>query len=138
MTTATRDCTTTKRMQKSKPKTVGEYIAAAPPEARAKLRQMRACIRKAAPRATESLRWSMPAFSARRILVMYAAFKNHVSLFPTPSVTKAFAKDLAGFKTSKGTIQFPLDKPLPSALIRKITLFRVREDAEKDAKWRSK
>ena len=123
--------------KRAKPKTASEYIAAAPPEARAKLRQMRACIRKAAPRATESLKWSMPAFSSSRILVMYAAFKNHVSLFPTPSAMKAFAKDLAAYKTGRGSIQFPLEKPLPLALIRKITQFRVRESAAKDAKWRS-
>lgn len=121
--------------KKTKPKTVNEYIAAAPAETRAKLRQMRACIRKAAPGATESLKWSMPAFSGKRILVMYAAFKNHVSLFPTPSPIKALAKDLAGFKTSKGAIQFPLDKALPLALIRKITAFRVRESLEQDKKW---
>ncbi|MGE5327681.1 MAG: iron chaperone [Deltaproteobacteria bacterium] len=124
-------------MATKKAKTVDEYIQAAPPEARARLRQMRACIRKAAPGAIESLKWSMPAFSAKRILVMYAAFKNHVSLFPTPSPMKAFAKDLEGFKTGRGSIQFPLEKPLPLALIRKITLYRVRESAEKDAKWRS-
>jgi uncharacterized protein YdhG (YjbR/CyaY superfamily) len=120
-----------------KPKTVNEYIETAPKETQAKLRQMRACIRKAAPGATESLKWSMPAISGRRILVMYAAFKHHVSLFPTPSAMKAFAKDLAGFKTGKGSVQFPLEKPLPLPLIRKITAFRVRESAEQDAKWKT-
>jgi uncharacterized protein YdhG (YjbR/CyaY superfamily) len=123
--------------KKAKPKTVSEYIAAAPKESRAKLRQMRACIRKAAPGATESLKWSMPAFSGRRILVMFAAFKHHIGFFPTAAATKTFAKDLAGFKTGKGSIQFPLAKPLPLALIRKITAFRVRESAKQDAKWRT-
>jgi uncharacterized protein YdhG (YjbR/CyaY superfamily) len=123
--------------KKAKPQSISEYIAAAPPEARAKLRQLRACIGKAAPGATEGMKWSMPAFSGKRILVMFAAFKDHVSLFPTPSPIKALAKDLAGFKTSKGAIQFPLDKPLPLALIRRITQFRVRESSAKDAKWRS-
>jgi uncharacterized protein YdhG (YjbR/CyaY superfamily) len=124
-------------LKKAKPKTIDEYLAAAPPETRSKLRQIRACIRKAAPGATESLKWSMPAFSDRRILVMFAAFKHHVSLFPTSSPMKAFAKDLAGFKTGRGSIQFPLEKPLPLPLIRRITAFRVRESKEKDAKWRS-
>jgi uncharacterized protein YdhG (YjbR/CyaY superfamily) len=124
-------------MKTTKPKTVDEYIQAAPPQAQAQLRAMRACIRKAAPEATESLKWSMPAFSDRRILVMFAAFKHHVSLFPTPSAVKAFAKDLKGFKWAKGSIQFPLEKPLPLPLIRKITAFRVRESAEQDAKWRT-
>jgi uncharacterized protein YdhG (YjbR/CyaY superfamily) len=123
--------------KKTKPKTIGEYIDAAPPQARAKLRQMRACIRKAAPGAKESLKWSMPAFSGRRILVMFAAFKHHIGFFPTASAVKAFTKDLAGFKTGRGSIQFPLDRPLPLPLIRKITAFRVRESIEQDRKWRS-
>jgi uncharacterized protein YdhG (YjbR/CyaY superfamily) len=123
--------------RKAKPQTVSEYIAAAPKEARGKLREMRACIRKAAPGAQESLKWGMPAFSERRILVMFAAFKHHVSLFPTASALRAFAKDLAAFKTGKGSIQFPLERPLPLALIRKITVFRVRESKERDKKWRS-
>jgi uncharacterized protein YdhG (YjbR/CyaY superfamily) len=123
--------------QKAKPKTISEYIAAAPPQARAKLRQMRAGIRAAAPGVQESLKWSMPAFSGRRILVMFAGFKHHIGFFPTPSAVKAFAKDLARFKTGKGSIQFPLDRPLPLGLIRKITAFRVRESDQKDRKWRT-
>jgi uncharacterized protein YdhG (YjbR/CyaY superfamily) len=123
--------------KKSKPKTVSEYIAAAPPEARAKLRQMRACIRKAAPGTTESLKWSMPAYSGRRILVLFAAFKRHIGFFPMASAVKAFSKDLKGFKTGKGSIQFPLERPLPLALIRKITQFRVRESGKRDGKRRS-
>ena len=98
---------------------------------------MRACIRKAAPGATESLKWGMPAFSGRRILVMFAAFKHHIGFYPTPSAVKAFAKDLSKFKTAKGSIQFPLERPLPLALIRRITAFRVGESNEEDRKWRS-
>lgn len=72
-----------------------------------------------------------------RILFIFAGFKKHASLFPTPSVTQAFAKQLAGFNTSEGgTIQFPLDKPLPLPLIRRIAKFRVKEVREKDAKWK--
>ena len=119
----------------ARPRTVNEYIKAAAPEARKKLREMRACIRKAAPGAKEELKWSMPAFSYRRILVVYAAFKNHIGLFPTPSAVRAFAKQLTGFKTAKGSIQFPLEKPLPLPLIRKIAAFRVKESIEKDGKW---
>lgn len=120
-----------------KPNNVTEYINAAPKEARSKLREMRACIRAAAPGAKESLKWGMPAFSYRRILVMFAAFKQHIGFYPTPPAVKAFANDLAGFATSDATIQFPLDKPLPLPLIRKITAFRVRESIEKDKKWRT-
>lgn len=123
--------------KKSRPATITEYIDAAPKEARKKLREMRACVRKAAPGATESIKWAMPAFSYRRILVMFAAFKRHIGFFPTPSAVRAFAKELSGFHTSKGTIQFPLEKPLPFPLIRRIVAFRVRESVEKDGKWRS-
>jgi uncharacterized protein YdhG (YjbR/CyaY superfamily) len=68
---------------------------------------------------------------------MFAAFKHHIGFFPTAAAVKAFAKDLSRFATSTGTIQFPLEKPLPSALVRKITAFRVRASIEKDGKWRS-
>jgi uncharacterized protein YdhG (YjbR/CyaY superfamily) len=123
--------------KRARPKSVAEYIEAAPKETRKKLREIRACIRKAAPGAEEGLKWSMPAFSYKRILVMYAAFQNHIGFYPTPSAVKAFAKDLAKFETARGSIQFPLEKPLPLGLIRKITTFRVKESKELDGKWRS-
>ena len=120
-----------------KPKSITEYINAAPKGARKKLREMRACIRKAAPGAEESLKWGMPSLSYRRILVTFAAFKHHIGFYPTPSAVKAFAKDLSKFATAKGSIQFPLEKPLPLPLIRKITAFRVRESIERDGKWKA-
>jgi uncharacterized protein YdhG (YjbR/CyaY superfamily) len=123
--------------KKARPESINEYINAAPKEARKKLREMRACIRAAAPGARESLKWGMPAFSYRRILVTFAAFKHHIGFYPTPSAVKAFANDLSKFATVKASIQFPLEKPLPLALIRKITAFRVRESIEKDGKWRT-
>jgi uncharacterized protein YdhG (YjbR/CyaY superfamily) len=123
--------------RKALPKSVGEYIDAAPKEARQKLREMRACVRKAAPGAKESIKWRMPAFSYRRILVMFAAFKNHIGFYPTRSAMSAFAKELSKFTTGGGSIQFPLEKPLPIALIRKITALRVRESLEKDGKWKT-
>jgi uncharacterized protein YdhG (YjbR/CyaY superfamily) len=98
---------------------------------------MRACIRKSAPGAKESLKWGMPAFSYRRILVTFAAFKQHIGFYPTPSAVSAFAKDLSRFATATGSIQFPLEKPLPLLLIREITAFRVRESIEQDKKWRT-
>jgi len=79
----------------------------------------------------------MPSFSYRRILVTFAAHKNHIGFYPTPSAVKAFSDDLRRFHTARGSIQFPLEKPLPLALIRKITAFRVREAVEKDGKWRT-
>jgi len=121
----------------AKPTTVSAYINAAPKEARARLREMRACIRAVAPDAKEGLKWSMPAFSYERILVTYAAHKTHIGFYPTPSAITAFKKELAGFTTASGSVQFPLDQPLPLDLIRKITEFRVRESRTQDAKWRT-
>ena len=120
-----------------KPTTVAEYIAAAPKESQLKLREMLKIIRSVAPDAQEGLKWSMPAFSYKRILVTFAAHKQHIGFYPTPSAMKAFADEISKFKTGAGSIQFPLDKPLPSALIKKITKFRVKELVEQDGKWRS-
>src|SRR6266536_339068 len=123
--------------KKALPESITQYFNAAPKEARQKTREMRACIRASEPGAKESLEWGMPAFSYRRILVMFAAFKNHIGFYPTPSAVKAFADDLSKFVTAKGSIQFPLEKPLPLPLIRKITEFRVRESIEEDRKWKT-
>jgi uncharacterized protein YdhG (YjbR/CyaY superfamily) len=123
--------------KKARPQSVAEYINAAPEEAQEKLREMRACILEAAPGAKESLKWGKPAFSYGRILVMFAAFKHHIGFYPTPSAVKAFAKDLSKYVTASASIQFPLDKPLPLPLIRRITAFRVRESLEEDGKWRT-
>jgi uncharacterized protein YdhG (YjbR/CyaY superfamily) len=123
--------------KKAPPNSITEYINAAPKEARKKLREMRACIRASAPGAQESLKWGMPAFSYRRILVTFAAFRHHIGFYPTPSAVKAFADELSNFVTAKGSIQFPLEKPLPLSLIRKITAFRVRESLEEDKKWKT-
>jgi uncharacterized protein YdhG (YjbR/CyaY superfamily) len=123
--------------KKARTKTVTEYINTAPPEAQKKLREMRACVRASAPGAKESLKWGMPAFSYRRILVTFAAFKHHIGFYPTPSAVRAFANDLSKFATASASIQFPLEKPLPLSLIRKITAFRVRESIEEDRKWRN-
>jgi uncharacterized protein YdhG (YjbR/CyaY superfamily) len=123
--------------KKARPESIAEYINAAPKEAQRKLREMRACIRATAPGAKESLKWGMPAFSYQRILVMFAAFKHHIGFYPTPSAVRAFARDLSRFVTADASIQFPLERPLPLSLIRKITAFRVRESIEEDKKWRT-
>jgi uncharacterized protein YdhG (YjbR/CyaY superfamily) len=122
--------------KKARPQNITEYINAAPKEARKKLREMRACIRDAAPGATESLKWGMLAFSYWRILVTFAAFEHHIGFYSTPSVARAFANELSKFTTASASIQFPLEKPLPLSLIRKITAFRVREGIKEDKKWR--
>ena len=121
--------------KKEKPKSITEYINAAPKEARKKLREIRGCLRQAAPGADESLKWGMPAFSYHRILFTFGGYKHHIGFYPTRSALNAFAKDLSKFKTSSGTVQFPLDRPLSLPLIRKIAIFRVRESKEKDARW---
>ncbi|SRR5260370_38294265 len=123
--------------KKARPKTITEYINAAPKEARRKLREIRARIRASAPGAKESLKWGMPAFSYGRILVTFAAFEHHIGFYPTPSAVKAFAKKLSKFATASASIQFSLEKPLPLPLIRKITASRVRESLEQDKKWRT-
>jgi uncharacterized protein YdhG (YjbR/CyaY superfamily) len=120
-----------------RPKTVAEYISSAPKPLRARLRTIRALVRAAAPGSVESLKWGSPAYSYRRVLVMFAYFKAHTSLFPTPAVVKAFAKELAKFKTTSATIQFPHDEPLPKALIRRIVSFRAKDARANDSKWRT-
>lgn len=119
-----------------KPVTIKAYIEDAPVPVQDKLNQLHACIRAAAPGATENLKWSMPAYSYKRILITFAVFKNHIGFYLTPSALEEFASSLANYQTAKGSIQFPLDKPLPLSLISKITKFRVQECLAADAKWK--
>jgi uncharacterized protein YdhG (YjbR/CyaY superfamily) len=120
-----------------KPTSVAEYIQSASKEAQKKLKEVRQAIRAAAPDAEESLKWGMPSFTQKRILVTYAAYKNHIGFYPTPSVVAAFKKDITKFKNASGSIQFPMDKPIPIALIKKITKFRIQEITLADAKWKT-
>lgn len=122
-------------MSQSKPATVTEYIRAAPQHAQRKLREIRAVLKKVAPKATEKLKWGSPAFEQRRILFAFAAFKSHLNFFPTHPAMVPFRRELAKYKTGKDTIQFPYDEPLPKALIRKIAAYRVKQVREEDARW---
>ncbi len=122
-------------MKKNKATIVDEYITDFSEDTQELLKQMRECLREVAPEAKESLKWGQPAFSFDTILFQYAAFKHHISLYPTPSAIKAYAKDLKDYKTSSSTIQFPLNKPLPLPLIQQIAEYRVRECIENDVKW---
>jgi uncharacterized protein YdhG (YjbR/CyaY superfamily) len=107
-------------------KTVEEYLAAIPEPARSTFDKLRATIRSVVPaEATETISYQMPAIRHKGVLVWYAAFSNHCSLFPTAAVMDEFKNELKSFTTSKGTVQFPLDKPLPVALIKKIVKTRV-------------
>jgi uncharacterized protein YdhG (YjbR/CyaY superfamily) len=113
------------------PTSVEEYLVGVPEPARGVLGKMRAVIRSAMPReATEVISYRIPAFKHGVVLVWYAAFANHCSLFPTAAVIEKFKKELKGFSTSKGTIHFPLSKPLPIALIRKLLRARVARASE--------
>lgn len=109
-------------------KTTDEYIASFPQNVQAALQQTRQAIKEAAPQAQEVISYSMPAFKLNGILVWFAAFKNHIGFFPKVSAMEAFKEKLSGYQTSKGTIRFPLDKPIPVDLIREIVKFRVKED----------
>ena len=123
------------RKARRRPSTISEYIAAAPPESRKHLRELRSILRKVAARATETIKWGYPVFEEKRILFAFGAFRTHLNFMPTPSAMKPFAQELARFKTGKGSIQLPYDQPLPKALIRRIAAFRVRELREKDVRW---
>jgi uncharacterized protein YdhG (YjbR/CyaY superfamily) len=110
------------------PKTVDAYLARVPQPARGTLNKIRATIRSAVPRGTtEVISYGMPAFHYKGPLVWYAAFAKHCSFFPTASVIDMFRDELEGFRTSKGTIQFPVDKPLPAALVKKMVKARLAQ-----------
>jgi uncharacterized protein YdhG (YjbR/CyaY superfamily) len=110
------------------PKNVEEYLAGVPEPARSTLNKLRAAIRSAVPpEATETISYRIPAFKYKGILLWFAAFSNHCSLFPTAAVVEAFKDELKGFSTSKGTIHFPTDKPLPIALVKKLVKARVAQ-----------
>ena len=114
------------------PKNVDEYLARVPEPARSTLNKVRAAIRTAVPPGTtETISYGMPAFKHNGVLVWYAAFSNHCSLFPTGAVIEAFKKELKGFSTSKGTIQFSTEKPLPAALVKKMVKARVAQSESK-------
>jgi uncharacterized protein YdhG (YjbR/CyaY superfamily) len=109
--------------------TVDEYISALPPSARAAMVTLRQAIGKAAPQAEEAISYNMPAFKLNGILVWYAAFKNHIGLYPRASAIAAFKAELASYKTSKGAIQFPIGKPIPISLVKQIVKFRIKENS---------
>ena len=115
-------------------KTVDEYLAGTPEPARSTLQHVRKVIQSVVPKeTTEVISYRIPMFKFNGMLVGYAAFAKHCSLFPTGSgVIEKFAKELKGYKTSRGTIQFPSDKPLPDALVKKIVRQRVKENREWD------
>ncbi len=115
--------------------TIAQYISSAPKEAQKTLKEMHAILKEVAPDATEAIKWGYPCYEDKRILFSFAAHKTHMNFMPTRSSLAPFEKELEGYKTGKDTIQFPYDKPLPKALIKKIAKYRVKDVKENDAKW---
>lgn len=115
----------------NKPKDINEYIAGFAPEVQQLLEKVRSTIQKAAPEAVETISYGMPAFKLNGNLVYFAAFKSHIGFYALPSGNEAFQKELSCYKTGKGSIQFPFDKPLPLELITKIVKFRIEENVQK-------
>ena len=110
---------------------IDEYIATFPEPVQVKLQEMRAAIKAAAPEATEKISYQMPTFDLKGNLVHFAAFKSHIGFYPTPSGTEAFKEELAKYASGKGSIQFPLNEPLPLDLIDRIVKLRVAENLKK-------
>ncbi len=115
------------------PKNIDEYIAIFPKDVQEILEKVRATIRKAAPNAEETINYQMPTFTLKGNLVHFAAFKSHIGFYPTPTGIENFKKELSAYKGAKGSVQFPLDKPIPYGLIEKIVTFRVKENLERAA-----
>jgi uncharacterized protein YdhG (YjbR/CyaY superfamily) len=119
--------------EKNQPTTVDEYISQFPEDVQQILTSIRAAIRESAPEAVERIGYQMPGFYLDGGLVWFAAHKRHVGLYPTPSGAEAFAEELSAYERTKGSVHFPLDKPMPYDLIRKIVRFRIAENQEKAA-----
>lgn len=116
----------------AKPATIDDYIAGFPADTQEILQTVRSTIQKAAPEATETISYAIPTFSFNgKHLVHFAAFKSHIGFYATPTGHEAFAKELSKYKQGKGSVQFPIDEPMPLSLITKITKFRLKEVKEK-------
>ncbi len=117
--------------EKGNPTTIDEYIAQCPQDVQPILNQIRALIKESAPAATEKISYQMPTFYLKGNLVHFAAHQHHIGFYPTPSGIEAFKEELSRYKGAKGSVQFPLDEPMPYELIRKIVRFRVAENMGK-------
>ena len=117
--------------KKTTVQTIDEYIAGFPSDMQEVLQKIRATIRQAAPDATEKISYQMPTFFLNGNLVHFAAFKNHIGFYPVPTGIEKFKKELSAYEGGKGSVQFPLDKPIPYDLISKIVKFRVKENSAK-------
>lgn len=122
------------RETKTKYSTIDEYIGTFPKEVQEKLLKVRQTIRKAAPEAEEGISYQMPTFKLNGNLVHFAGYEHHIGFYPIPTGMEAFKEELSHYKTGKGSVQFPLDQPLPLDLIRRIVEFRVKENLAKKKK----
>ncbi len=113
------------------PQSIDEYIAGFPQAVQVLLEKIRSTIRNAAPQAEEAIRYRMPTFTLNGNLVHFAAHQKHIGFYPTPSGIEEFKKELSDYAGAKGSVQFPLDRPIPLDLIRRIVEFRVRENLER-------
>lgn len=118
-------------MQNQRCSTIDEYISSFPKDIQKVLEEIRSAIRKAAPDAVEAISYGIPTFKLNGNLVHFAAFKNHIGFYPTPSGIEEFEKELSVYKQGKGSVQFPLDIPLPLTLITKIVKYRTKKNTEK-------
>jgi uncharacterized protein YdhG (YjbR/CyaY superfamily) len=118
-------------MQTKTPKDIDEYIAGFPKDIQKTLSKIRSTIKKAAPKAEEAISYQMPTFRLNGNLIHFAAYKNHIGLYPAPLAVAKFKKELERYGSSKATIKFPLDEPVPYELITKIVEFRVKQGSEK-------
>lgn len=121
-------------MDKKTPRDMDEYIARFPRDVQVKLEKLREVIREAAPDAQEKISYQMPTFALEGNLVHFAAYQRHIGFYPTSSGINEFKQELSAYKGGKGSVQFPLDQPIPYALVRKIVIFRVGENREKAEK----
>jgi uncharacterized protein YdhG (YjbR/CyaY superfamily) len=112
---------------------INEYIACFPKETQKILEDIRIVVKDAAPGAIETIKYSMPTLMLKGNLIHFAAFKNHIGLYPSPSGDEAFKNEIAPYKAAKSSIRFPIDKPIPFELIRKIIKFRISESMNKGA-----
>lgn len=115
----------------NQPKDIDEYIAAFPPPVQEKLQAMRSTIQAAAPQATEAIKYAIPTFVLHGNLVHFAAFKNHIGFYATPTGHSAFEKELSKYQQGKGSVQFPMDEALPLALVTRIVKYRVKGNTER-------
>lgn len=118
--------------------TIDEYIAGFPKNIRDILEGLRQVIRESAPEAKEAISYRIPTFRLNGNLVHFAAYKNHIGFYPTPSAISAFSQELSPYKQAKGSVQFPIDKPIPYDLVRRMVKYRVDESLETGKKKRMK